>query len=356
VMASRDATAVTFVDLGAPYADAPPPRPIAAAAPGDATYAFFYGRGDAARADGGMVARPSLAKGAIEMRELSVHRIEGGKVQRASTLAQQKDESLAFDAALGDKGMLVAWDEDAVGLLRGEIKVQALGPDAKPLAPARAASPESSDAELPRLARRRGGYWLVWVARRVEAPDAAIELGHDKETPAETRAFRWLELAMLDEHGAPIGAVKRLTSATGHVSIYDLAARVGSDRDALDIIARDDEQTVDGSGGRVVRITVRGDVADPPIAIVSDAVGRGVPDLLATAQGVASDVPAWLVYADTVDQVRLLPLDATRSPLAPPSAEDALDKSKPLLAISGGLLVAVPAEPKWQLKLVTCAP
>lgn len=359
-MASRDAAAVSFVDLGAPYADAPPPRPVTQ---GETTYAFFYARGD--------TPKPApLAKAATravaETRELSLYRVAAGKAQLASTLAQQKDESLAFDAALapGDKGMLVAWDEDSIGLLRGEIKVQALGADAKPLGPSRAASPSTSDAELPRLARRRGGYWLVWVARRLEAPDAALDPGHEVETPGEKRAFRWLELAMLDERGAVVGAVKRLTSATGHVSIFDLAAREGGagreGGEVLDIIARDDEQTVDGSGGRVVRITVNGDVADPPIAIVADAVGRGVPDLLAgmpagAGAGDGASAPAWLVYADTTDHVRLLPLDATRSPLAPPSAEDALDKSRPLLASASGLLVAVPAEPKRQLKLVPCA-
>ena len=356
-MASRDAAAVSFVDLGAPYADAPPPRPITQ---GETTYAFFYSRGETPKP--APLAKGATRAAAVETRELSLYRVAAGKAQLAATLAQQKDESLAFDAALasGDKGMLVAWDEDSIGLLRGEIKVQALGADAKPLGPARAASPSTSDAELPRLARRRGGYWLVWVARRLESPDAAPDPGHEVETPGEKRAFRWLELVLLDERGAVVGAVKRLTSATGHVSIFDLAARDGGGgRDGvevLDIIARDDEQTVDGSGGRVVRITVNGDAADPPIAIVADAVGRGVPDLLAgMPAGDGASAPAWLVYADTTDHVRLLPLDATRSPLAAPSAEDALDKSRPLLASPSGLLVAVPAEPKRQLKLVPCA-
>ena len=88
-------------------------------------------------------------------------------------IVQQADESLAYDIAWPESHQgpaIVAWDEDAPprpgGLLsdRGVVKVQLLGVGAK----SRVASPESSDAEAPRLIARRNGYWLAWLARRAE--------------------------------------------------------------------------------------------------------------------------------------------------------------------------------------------
>jgi hypothetical protein len=354
---SSDAKSVTFVDLGPPLGDAPPPRVVAQ---GAEVYAAFY-------------ARPApLPPGAKPRttRELGLHRIADGKATATSTIAQQRDESLAYDFALGEKGGVVAWDEDAIGNERGNIKLVTTSADTKTLTPARIASPEGSDAEVPHLVARKGGFWLAWVAGRLEAPDAGLEPGQAIERPAEKRRFTWIELVALDGAGAQVGGVKRLTSNSGHVSMFDLAPRAGGD--VLDVIARDDEQQVtagqalgpgqlDGAGGRIVRITVSGDKAEPPIAIVSESVGRGAPDLLDPAGGAS-----WLAFSDTHDRVRLVPLDATRTPTGPMSGEDALDKARVLLVMAAGapaatdaaitatVLAAFPDEPEGQIRFVTC--
>jgi len=339
-----DAKTVTFVDLGPPIGDAPPPRAIAVGAD---VYAAFFVRPP-----------PPVPGGKPKpTRDLALYRIADGKATLTTTIAEQRDESLAYDLALTDKGGVVAWDEDAIGNERGNIKIALVSADTKTVVSTRIASPDASDTELPRVVARKGGFWLAWVASRLEAPDAGLEPGQEIERPGEKRRYKWLELVALDAAGAQVGAVKRLTPNNGHVSMFDLAARAGGD--ALDVIARDDEQAVDGAGGRIVRISIAGDKVDPPIAIVSESVGRGAPDLLDVAGA------AWLAFSDTHDRVRLVPLDATRTPAAPMSGEDALDKARVLLvagvkpAADGGsvtdVLAAFPEEPQGQLRFVGCA-
>ncbi len=350
-LVERDAKTVSFVDLGPPHGDAPPPRPIVVGA--DVFAAFF------ARA-----APPPPGAKPKATRDLVLYRLADGKAQATSTIPEQRDESLAYDVSLGDKGGVVAWDEDAIGNERGNIKIAIVAADTKTITSTRIASPDGSDAELPRLVPRRGGWWLVWVASRLEAPDAGLDPGQEIERPGEKRRFRWLELLALDAAGAAVGAVKRLTVNTGHVSMFDLAPRAGASvPEGLDVIARDDEQAIDGAGGRIVRITVTGDKVDPPIAIVSESVGRGAPDLLDPIGGGT----AWLAFSDTHDHVRLVPLDLTRTPTAPPSAEDALDKARVLLVAGtpsktagpdGGtttdVLAAFPDEALGQIRFASC--
>ena len=347
-LVEKDAKTVSFVDLGPPHGDAPPPRPFVV---GVEVFAAFFAR----------AAPPPPGGKPKTTRDLILYRLADGKAQATSTISEQRDESLAYDVSLGDKGGVVAWDEDAIGNERGNIKIAVVTADTKTIASTRIASPDGSDAELPRLVPRRGGWWLVWVASRLEAPDAGLDPGQEIERPGEKRRFRWLELLALDAAGAAVGAVKRLTVNTGHVSMFDLAPRAGAD--VLDVIARDDEQAIDGAGGRIVRITITGDKVDPPIAIVSESVGRGAPDLLDPIGGGT----AWLAFSDTHDRVRLVPLDLARTPTAPPSAEDALDKARVLLVAAtpprtqgpdGGtttdVLAAFPEEALGQIRFATC--
>jgi hypothetical protein len=330
---------VVFVDVAAPYADAPPPRPFLV---GSDLYAAFFARA--------ATLSPASAK---LPRELSIYRLAGGKGVRVVDVPEQRDDSLAFDVASGPSGAALAWDEDAIGNERGDVKLAILSADAKAIAASRIVSPDGSDAELPRIVARPGGFWIVWVASRLENPDAGLEPGQAIERPAEERRFKWLELQLVDDHGAPVGPTKRLTPQTGRVALFDLAARADAP-DVLDIVARDDDQSNETVGGRILRITVTGDKADPPIGIVGDGVGRGVPDLL---PGGAGGVPAaWLSFIDVHDASRIVPLDASRTPLAAPSAEDALDRARPILVAGPGdsLLSAFSTDTGTELRIVTC--
>jgi hypothetical protein len=341
-MVPSQAGAPLFVDLGAPLGDASPPKAFVRGAD---TFAAYFPRP-------ATPPKPPTPKQQA-FRDLAIVRIADGKAQPPLTIAQQRDESLAFDVASSEKGALVAWDEDAIGNERGAIKIALFASDMKSVASSRIASPDSSDAEMPRVLARRGGYWLVWIASRSEvARDAAPDPSYALERPGRDRAFRWLEMLPLDERGEATGPTRKLTSERGHVSLFDMAARDGGA--IVDIVVRDDGQESEGTGGRILRVTIKGDAPEAAIAIVSEAVGRGAPDLLSNADA------AWLAYDDTTDKLRLLPLDAARIPSALPSLEDALDRARPLVATKATadaieMLAVFPQEASSQLRRVRCA-
>jgi hypothetical protein len=349
-LVTSDAKSVTWVDLGPVLGDAPPPMPLAR---GKELYAALYAR--AREADAG-AARTRARKGEAEARELSFVRIAEGKASPAFVVAQQRDESLAFDVVWTPGAGLIAWDEAASGGARGVVRVASIAADGKRALAPHDASPPTSDADAPRLVARKGGWWLAWIASKPEAPpDAAAGAEPEIEGPGEEKSFRWSELVALDDQGNVAGEAKRATSDSGHVVAFDLALRAnGVD---LDLLVYDEESSAkdERASGRIARVTVHAGSIDAPLVIVADEVGRGAPDALVTPAGAT-----WLVYPDTHDHLRLVPLDDTRAPLTPPSSEDALDDARPIAVMSTpalplALLAAYPKGSAAQLRVLACA-
>jgi hypothetical protein len=323
----EDLSTATMVDFGVAPGDTPPPHPFVTA---NQLFAATYVRG---REDGGRA----------RSRTLGFFRIDGDKSSLVATLEQAVDESAAVDVAGGAKNALVAWDEDAPVATRngagspagghGVIKVAIIEPTRA--GEPHVASPETSDADEPQVVSRAGGYWVAWLAHR---PQVHAEAGTstdaqaltDLEAPAEARESRWIESVALDDAGKAAGPVRRLTSASGHVSAFTLAARPtpSPSQDTLDVFARDDEEASEGVGGRLLRVTVHVDSADPPTVLVPDGAGRGPPELLGSG-------PSWLVYADSADHTRILPLGEAGSPLGAPSVEPALFEARALTGTPG---------------------
>lgn len=313
--ASLDLTTSSFVDVGPPLGDDPPPSPRWN---GAAAYVAYFAR------------QESDAGG--KLRELRLARLEPnalGKVE--ASVLQQADESLAFDVAWDDAGAgLAAWDEDAPGKVsgassgppfegRGVVKVQVLGATTR-----RVASPETSDAESPRLVSRPGGgFWLGWLARRTE------EEAYTVEGPGEKRAFRWVEVVALTATGEAAGPVRRITSDKGRAATFELA-RSGAE---LAVVVQDELASAEGEGARVVRYLVAGEKGAPiPSA---DVVDRGVGTAL--AELVPSTAPAggarWLAWTDTSERTHMTPLLAAGLVVAAPSmAEPSLDGARVLAA------------------------
>jgi hypothetical protein len=332
ILLPPDMTTATVVDLGASVGDSPPAHPFIT---GGQVFAALYvrGRADAAPAAGS--------------RTLGFFRIDGGKGTLGPTLEQSVDESAAVDVAGGAKGALVAWDEAgpagdggrptgdaarAAGGSHGLIKVAVLDP-ARPadtrIAP-HVVSPDTSDADEPKVAARDGGYWVAWIAHR-QQPNGDASAPAELEGPAESRDSRWIEIVAVDDAGKVVGPARRLTSGSGHVSAFTLVARPATapGQTTLDVFARDDEEASEGAGGRILRIGVRIDGADPPAVLVAEGAGRGAPEVMTAA---ASTL---LFYADTTDHTRLLPLGESGTPLGPSSLEPALSEARPLAASHG---------------------
>lgn len=304
------------VDLGAVTGDDPPPRPFVR---GTEVFAAGY------------VATAGDA-GHRGERRLGVFRVTDSP-ELLVTVPQAGDGSPAFDAvalpADSFAGALLVWDENAPELVveggeepRGVIRAALLAPDLRSVSQVATVSPDITDAERPRVALRDGGgFWVAWVARKREpSRDAGLEL----EVPAEDRAYRWVELLALDEHGRPAGAARRLSSASGHVAGFTMTA-TGSRLDATIVM---DDEAVDGEGGEVLHVTALAEGAPRTISIRPVGAGRGTTPWVAWAPGTAG----WLTFVDTTDHTHLVPLDADGAPAGQDSVEPLLDDARPVLA------------------------
>ena len=308
-------------------ADAPPPIPLIGR---DAVYAAYLARD----AEAGASRRIEVMK--------------SGVATAIASFRVQSADSLSFDATISNDAsrLALAWDDDAPkdgGIRVAVIPLLAVSP----VLP-RVVSDGVQDVDAPRLAARaNGGWWAAWLARREESPDA----GPRVEVPGEARAFTWVEIVALDDSGAPVGPVRRLTAPAGHVASFDLAPRAHGE---LDVFARDETQAHEGEGGRILHIVVHDASVDEPV-IVATGAGRGAVDLVSGATGAA-----WLVYVDAQDHPRLVPLGESRMPAGPATLEDELDGARLLVITSSDSLTrfaaAVPASDGPVFREVTCSP
>jgi hypothetical protein len=214
---------------------------------------------------------------------------------------------------------------------------------------ARDISPPESDAEDPRIVVDGTGYSVIWIARSPEAPmwvDAA-------EVTGVARSFGWLQRVEIDPLGAVRGPVSDLTPRSGHVSAYD--ARMFAGTGELVIVARDDGEAIDGSGGALLRVRARGAVMEPVQSLAVNGVGHGAPAFV-------DGKPPWLSWVGHDEQLRLLPLDMAGLPSGLASSEGALSDARPLAVRASPSdgpdhwFIATPTDPAGPLRLVECAP
>ena len=335
---SPDAKTLSVIDVGVALGDAPPPRPFVHA--GAAFVASFT--------------RPlGAAPNGNVLRELRLHRLEASSLGPAlGAVEQQADESFAFDLAWPEGGApgsaVVAWDEDAkrapsaLVADRGVVKVRALQ---APAQSAVVASPESSDAEEPRLVPRAGGGFLVaWLARRPEVLDA----GDPGEGPGERRAFRWVEAAVLDGKGELRDKPRGLTSERGRVASFDLVRTGEAGREAVALVV-DEAAHAEGAGARLLRVAFGAGSERPETTEVLDGgVAHGAAELLPGAEAAR-----WLAWTDGAERAQLAPLDRRGAAVGPASLETALAGARPLAAVPGGLL-AVSAASTTELRRFSC--
>lgn len=304
------------ISLGGAHGDTPPPRVAPA----------------------GTALLTALLESSAAGRRLRIGKIEGGALTWGPAFDQGRDESLAFDVVAGPSRSIVAWDDDAREPERGVVRVATFTTDAlgAPSAP-RTITGKDTDAELPRLVRRPGGYWLTWVARRPERVNTS-----DRE-PGEDAEFRWLEAVPLDELGAPTAPAKRLTPDTGHVLTYDVEE--GQDGKAI-AVYRDDDTPSGSGGGIVMKVVLRPDGASEPVVIADRNLGVGTPSLLS----------GWLAVADSVSETRLARLDERGELQESLDSEPVLGRGEPLAARGDALLVVRPRGKGVRLFVTRCHP
>jgi hypothetical protein len=336
-----DLASVKALDIGPSGGDDPPPSPRVE---GSAVFAAYA------------VKKSGVRGVSNASRELTLIRLEGASPGAVVAQAgQQADESTAFDvvwpggateAGAAPAAPLVAWDEDApiapgkYVSERGLIKVQVLGAGQK----ARVVSPETSDAEAPRLLARPGGAWLAWLSRRGEG-----DPGWAVEGPAEPRAYRWIEMISLDASGRPLGAALRVSSEKGRVTSFSMARAPGA---GVVVLAVDENAGSEGAGARVVRFAVDGERV-VATEVVASGVGPSGGDLV--PEGGA---PRWFSWTDTEDHVHLLGLDAELKPAEPAtptgpgrSTEARLDSARIVAAVGDAVYALAEPAPGAGLEL-----
>jgi hypothetical protein len=298
-----------------------------------------------------------------------------------ATLARQRGDSLSFDMAQAEGHALVVWDETTAGPTRasrrGVIRVEAVSDRAEPARDLVPPEPDA-DAEMPRVLPDGTGFYVLWVARKLEpagasaARDARSETlderraaadppaGREGEVTGEPRAFAWVEMVAVDAHGAPAGPVRRLTPATGHVSAFDVTVLAAAPKSPLIVVARDDGESADGMGGALLRVRAGADFADAPLELPTDGLGRGAPGIV-PGSGPSRPSPPWLTWIDSRERLRLLPLDVAGAPAGRSSSEEPLAEARPLLSLDREqLLLARPVgdssvEAKAELAVASCS-
>ena len=284
---------VDWTSLGPAFGDAPA---AVLATSGDRAYALSWERGDGSAA-----------------RSLVITTVRPAVARTWSTTEPDASESFAVDAAFDGARGLVVWDTS-----RG-IKVSTLVQGAPIVA--RQLSLEHALASAPRVVRRKADWVVVWSERKLDAlPDGAprTQPGEAIESPGEHRAYEWLSFAVVGDDGTTRVAPKRLTSDTGHAGRFDLLLAAD---DSVDVFVNDeaDPGARDDVGGRILKLTLRGERVEPAVVVVNGGVGSGAP----AAQ--RSTSTTWLFFEDSLGRARAQP-GGDGSPL--PSLEPALDDTR----------------------------
>lgn len=311
-------------------------------------------------------------------RAIKVARIEGEHVTWGAELAEGRDESLALDIAASGERAIIVWDDVTRDGKRSRIMLASADVGTlRSVTSARPVSQPSTDAEMPRVIARPGGYWLAYIARAEEpARKAATKPSDGNEDTAaagETITHQWLEVVPLDESGALTSTPRAITPKDGHVLAYDLTL---GDDDGLVLAFRDDDTPSGSIGGRISAVLVRLGGASEPRVLVGGAseqdappeaalgVGAGVPALLPGVRGPGVRGPgpggaregaaAWLAIANASGPTQLAALSARGELAGELHAEPALGRGEPIAASAEALLVAHPAGKAMKLGLLRC--
>ncbi len=339
-LVSSDLANVTFVDIGHARVETGPPQP------------FLWDK--------------SVYIAWIDSGDLRLGRLENGKV---AMIGEEVIDLFTYGAknpiisdipaldvvVSGDHGAVV-WDfADAS---RGHVRFISFSKNGFDKGdggiPYVDVAPLTSDAESPRLAPRvGGGYWGIWVARKVEFPTDASAI----EGPGEAPTFRWLEAAPLDDHGTRVGAVVKLTPDSGHVGGYDVV----TNSEGTDVVVRDTTEALDeGTSLYRVHLSANASAAE----IIATEIGRAEPDVVTSTIANGGSI-SWVVTPDLNDATRIIPLRNIGALISLPSVEPLLRSARALAlrsANSGVELLAMHAASsagapdQAEIMLISCVP
>ncbi len=206
----------------------------------------------------------------------------------------RRDSTFALEVT-GERALLAYATDNA-----GRIRVYGASFDAQDSKQKFTSEPLSgagADAESPRLAVRKGGYWLA-VARSLAAPkakpkphadDTAPELAGDD--PVVDLGARRIEVTKLDTQGKIASSALVVTAAGARPMSFEL--RAASDGGAY-VAFRADDSTPGADGGALELVHVRPDGSFETVELSGDSNGTGTPSLLVDSSDTAR---VWLAAA-----------------------------------------------------------
>ena len=273
-------------------------------------------------------------------RSLRLGRVDRDSVHWGAEFVQGVDESLAFDVAIGVTKGVVVWDDVPKGRKASSIVLATFDPATlgKPSKPT-AVTPKDTDAEMPRVIARPGGFWLFWLARRPDV-DKSVDFG-DTRYQAEGIDHRWIEAVPLDGVGVALGKPSRLGPSDGHVLGYGVALL--GDGSAV-VIWRDDDTPSGSAGGQLYRARVSLGGIDGPDLVDVDASSVGAPKVMS----------GWFAIGDSSGVTRLAPMAGDGTLVDRLMREDALGSGEPIANLGNDILISRPDGASARLFVVRC--
>ena len=284
-------------------------------------------------------------------------------------ISASRDESAAFSVELGESRGVVVWDEFDKKHRRGIIRASSFdAANIATLTEPRTISPETRDAEAPRLQPRPGGFWLAFTARPSAPPDKRLPVaktapGASARSPADAGmdesvlrvGQRGIDVVPLDANGSPTAEPRSVTLPRAHVMAFDIGA--GADG-ALLLAWRDDDTAPGAESGAVYLAKVMPDGAITRSVIEDDQGGAGVPSLIVDRQRPvrAGAHPLWLALASVSDATRLGALSPAGELLDTLGSDPLLSNAEPLALRDGRLLLGRPRGLAVELNLIDCTP
>lgn len=268
------------------------------------------------------------------------------------------DDSPAFDLAATAGKVLLVWDdydrERGIGTIRGTL----LGAEGAVVKKMSRISPETTDAEGPRLARHKNGYWLAWLRVAWQPKENAIKnLAQSGGDPGVDEAVveakqRWIEVLPLDTDGNPTGVPQRVSDMDAMVQGYDIQS--GHDG-GLVLSWRQDFANAGTNGGELWTAHLSAGGALETFPVEASAVGGTLPVLLFDPMPPSGVPHGWLSVEAASGESALLALSPFGKPLEELSSNVGLGVASVLGALDGQLLLARPKRRDVVLQLTRCA-
>jgi len=162
---------------------------------------------------------------------------------------------------------------------------------------------------------------------------------------------RWITVVPLDPSGKPSSPPAVITSKTGHVQGFDIAA--GKDGSAL-VVWREDTTSPATPGGAVRVALVRGDGSVDVHPVDDDDVGAGAPALVVDESPPEGSAGIWLSLVSEAEASRLAALDAEGRVVGDVISDPELGVATPLAVRGGQVHVARPRGHGITIEALVC--